>query len=204
MNSGEKAAIREYFKSLPVYSEFFDEAIDAIITSMDSGISAEKGGVLIELGATNKDFWFLKDGFLKEMYRSPYANEDSLFNIIPPSSIFVNEDTLFANQRPQHYYTAYTSVEILRLREADYLRLLQEYPVVMNLIYLSGTVEIQKSRRERLNMLRMNKTPDRIEWVQQQRRELYHVMDRITLAQYIGVSRASLYRAFEKNKKYQF
>ncbi|MDG1534718.1 MAG: hypothetical protein P8Q38_03005 [Schleiferiaceae bacterium] len=204
MNSGEKAAIREYFKSLPVYSEFFDEAIDAIITSMDSGISAEKGRVLIELGATNKDFWFLKDGFLKEMYRSPYANEDSLFNIIPPSSIFVNEDTLFANQRPQHYYTAYTSVEILRLREADYLRLLQEYPVVMNLIYLSGTVEIQKSRRERLNMLRMNKTPDRIEWVKQQRRELYHVMDRITLAQYIGVSRASLYRAFEKNKKYQF
>lgn len=204
MNSGEKAAMREYFKSLPVYAEFFDEAIDAIITSMDSGISAEKGRVLIELGATNKDFWFLKDGFLKEMYRSPYANEDSLFNIIPPSSIFVNEDTLFANQRPQHYYTAYTSVEILRLREADYLRLLQEYPVVMNLIYLSGTVEIQKSRRERLNMLRMNKTPDRIEWVKQQRRELYHVMDRITLAQYIGVSRASLYRAFEKNKKYQF
>ena len=204
MNSGEKAAIREYFKSLPVYSEFFDEAIDAIITSMDSGISAEKGRVLIDLGATNKDFLFLKDGFLKEMYRSPYANEDSLFNMIPPSSIFVNEDTLFANQRPQHYFTAYTSVEILRLREAYYLRLLQEYPVVMNLIYLSGTAEIQKSRRERLNMLRMNKTPDRIEWVQQQRRELYHVMDRITLAQYIGVSRASLYRAFEKNKKYQF
>ena len=204
MNSGEKAAMREYFKSLPVYSEYFDEAIEALIASMDSGISAEKGRVLVELGATNKDFWFLKDGFLKEMYRSPYANEDSLFNMIPPSSIFVNEDTLFANQRPQHYFTAYTSVEILRLKEADYLLLLKKYPTIMNLIYLSGTAEIQKSRRERLNMLRMNKTPDRIEWVQQQRRELYHVMDRITLAQYIGVSRASLYRAFEKNKKYQF
>ena len=204
MNSGEKAAMHEYFKSLPVYSEYFDEAIEALIASMDSGISAEKGRVLVELGATNKDFWFLKDGFLKEMYRSPYANEDSLFNMIPPSSIFVNEDTLFANQRPQHYFTAYTSVEILRLKEADYLLLLQKYPTIMNLIYLSGTAEIQKSRRERLNMLRMNKTPDRIEWVQQQRRELYHVMDRITLAQYIGVSRASLYRAFEKNKKYQF
>ena len=204
MNSGEKAAMREYFKSLPVYSEYFDEAIEALIASMDSGISAEKGRVLVELGATNKDFWFLKDGFLKEMYRSPYANEDSLFNMIPPSSIFVNEDTLFANQRPQHYFTAYTSVEILRLKEADYLLLLQKYPTIMNLIYLSGTAEIQKSRRERLNMLRMNKTPDRIEWVQEQRRELYHVMDRITLAQYIGVSRASLYRAFEKNKKYQY
>jgi len=204
MNSGEKAAMREYFKSLPVYSEYFDEAIEALIASMDSGISAEKGRVLVELGATNKDFWFLKDGFLKEMYRSPYSNEDSLFNMIPPSSIFVNEDTLFANQRPQHYFTAYTSVEILRLKEADYLLLLQKYPTIMNLIYLSGTAEIQKSRRERLNMLRMNKTPDRIEWVQQQRRELYHVMDRITLAQYIGVSRASLYRAFEKNKKYQY
>ena len=204
MNSGEKAAMREYFKSLPVYSEYFDEAIEALIASMDSSISAEKGRVLVELSATNKDFWFLKDGFLKEMYRSPYANEDSLFNMIPPSSIFVNEDTLFANQRPQHYFTAYTSVEILRLKEADYLLLLQKYPTIMNLIYLSGTAEIQKSRRERLNMLRMNKTPDRIEWVQQQRRELYHVMDRITLAQYIGVSRASLYRAFEKNKKYQY
>lgn len=204
MNSGEKAAMREYFKSLPVYSEYFDEAIEALIASMDSGISAEKGRVLVELGATNKDFWFLKDGYLKEMYRSPYANEDSLFNMIPPSSIFVNEDTLFANQRPQHYFTAYTSAEILRLKEADYLLLLQKYPTIMNLIYLSGTAEIQKSRRERLNMLRMNKTPDRIEWVQQQRRELYHVMDRITLAQYIGVSRASLYRAFEKNKKYQY
>jgi len=204
MNSGEKAAMHEYFKSLPVYSEYFDEAIEALIASMDSSISAEKGRVLVELSATNKDFWFLKDGFLKEMYRSPYANEDSLFNMIPPSSIFVNEDTLFANQRPQHYFTAYTSVEILRLKEADYLLLLQKYPTIMNLIYLSGTAEIQKSRRERLNMLRMNKTPDRIEWVQQQRRELYHVMDRITLAQYIGVSRASLYRAFEKNKKYQY
>jgi len=204
MNSGEKAAMREYFKSLPVYSEFFDEAIDAIIASMDSGISAEKGRVLAELGAMNKDFWFLKNGFLKEMYRSPYAKEDSLFNMIPPSSIFVNEDTLFTNQRPKHYFFAYTSVEILRLREADYLILQQEYPVEMNLIYLSGTAEIQKIRRERLNMLRMNKTPDRIEWVQQRQRELYHIMDRITLAQYIGVSRASLYRAFEKNKKYQF
>ena len=200
MNSGEKAAMREYFKSLPVYSEYFDEAIEALIASMDSGISAEKGRVLVELGATNKDFWFLKDGFLKEMYRSPYANEDSLFNMIPPSSIFVNEDTLFANQRPQHYFTAYTSVEILRLKEADYLLLLQKYPTIMNLIYLSGTAEIQKSRRERLNMLRMNKTPDRIEWVQQHRRELFQIMDRITLAQYIGVSRASLYRAFEKKQ----
>ena len=204
MNSGEKAAMREYFKSLPVYSEFFDEAIDAIIASMDSGISAEKGRILAELGAMNKDFWFLKNGFLKEMYRSPYAKEDSLFNMIPPSSIFVNEDTLFTNQRPKHYFSAYTSVEILRLREADYLILQQEYPVEMNLIYLSGTAEIQKIRRERLNMLRMNKTPDRIEWVQQRQRELYHIMDRITLAQYIGVSRASLYRAFEKKKKYQF
>ncbi len=204
MNSGEKAAMRYYFESLPVYSEYFDEAIEAIIAAMDSGIRAEKGRVLVELGATNKDFWFLKDGFLKEMYRSPYAKEDTLFNIIPPSSIFVNEDTLFANKRPQHYFTAYTSVEILRLKEDDYMRLLQQYPVIINLLYLSGTAEIQKSRRARLNMLRMNKTPDRIQWVQQQRRELYQIMDRITLAQYIGVSRASLYRAFEKNKKYQF
>ena len=104
MNSGEKVAMRNYFESLPVYSEYFDEAIDAIIAAMDSGIHAEKGRVLHELGATNKDFWFLKDGFLKEMYRSPYSNEDSLFNMIPPSSIFVNEDTLFANRRPQHYF----------------------------------------------------------------------------------------------------
>jgi len=70
MNSGEKVAMRNYFESLPVYSEYFDEAIDAIIAAMDSGIRAEKGRVLLELGATNKDFWFLKDGFLKEMYQS--------------------------------------------------------------------------------------------------------------------------------------
>ena len=80
--------MRTYFESLPVYSAYFDEAIDAIIAAMDSGIRAEKGRVLLELGATNKDFWFLKDGFLKEMYRSPYSKEDSLFNMIPPSSIF--------------------------------------------------------------------------------------------------------------------
>ena len=98
MNSGEKAAMRNYFESLPVYSEFFDEAIDAVISAMDSTIRAEKGRVLDELGAKNRDFWFLKDGYLKEMYRSPYAKEDGLFNMIPPSSIFVNEDTLFANQ----------------------------------------------------------------------------------------------------------
>lgn len=203
MNSGEKAAMRYYFESLPVYSEIFDEAIDAVISAMDSTIRAEKGRVLNELGAKNRDFWFLKDGYLKEMYRSPYAKEDGLFNMIPPSSIFVNEDTLFANQRPLHYFTAYTSVEILRLSEENYSRLLQEYPII-NLLYISGTAEIQKSRRARLNMLRMNKTPDRIEWVRQQRRELFQIMDRITLAQYIGVSRASLYRAFEKNKKYQY
>ena len=170
---------------------------------MDSTIRAEKGRVLDELGAKNRDFWFLKDGYLKEMYRSPYAKEDGLFNMIPPSSIFVNEDTLFANQRPLHYFTAYTSVEILRLSDENYSRLLREYPII-NLLYISGTAEIQKSRRARLNMLRMNKTPDRIEWVQQHRRELFQIMDRITLAQYIGVSRASLYRAFEKNKKYQY
>lgn len=203
MNSGEKVAMRNYFESLPVYSEFFDEAIDAVISAMDSTIRAEKGRVLNELGAKNRDFWFLKDGYLKEMYRSPYAKEDGLFNMIPPSSIFVNEDTLFANQRPLHYFTAYTSVDILRLSEENYSRLLREYPII-NLLYISGTAEIQKSRRARLNMLRMNKTPDRIEWVREQRKELFQIMDRITLAQYIGVSRASLYRAFEKNNKYQY
>ena len=62
--------MRNYFESLPVYSEYFDEAIDAIIAAMDSGIHAEKGRVLHELGATNKDFWFLKDGFLKEIGRA--------------------------------------------------------------------------------------------------------------------------------------
>ena len=124
MNSGEKVAMRNYFESLPVYSEYFD--------------------------------------------------------------------------------VAYTSVEILRLKEAEYQKLLQQYPILINLLYISGTAEIQRGRRERLNMLRMNKTPDRIVWVQQHRRELYQIMDRMTLAQYIGVSRASLYRAFEKNKKYQF
>ena len=150
MNSGEKVAMRNYFESLPVYSEYFDEAIDAIIAAMDSGIRAEKGRVLLELGATNKDFWFLKDGFLKEMYRSPYSNEDSLFNMIPPSSIFVNEDTLFANRRPQHYFVAYTSVEILRLKEAEYQKLLQQYPILINLLYISGTAEIQRGRTRKV------------------------------------------------------
>ena len=119
MNSGEKAAMRTYFESLPVYSAYFDEAIDAIIAAMDSGIRAEKGRVLVELGATNKDFWFLKDGFLKEMYRSPYAKEDTLFNMIPPSSIF-RERGYPVRQTEDHniIYVAYTSVEILRLKEA--------------------------------------------------------------------------------------
>jgi DNA-binding phage protein len=44
----------------------------------------------------------------------------------------------------------------------------------------------------------MPNTIDRIEWVQSQRGDLYNKMDKVTLAQYIGVSRASLYRAFDK------
>ena len=53
-------------------------------------------------------------------------------------------------------------------------------------------------------MLRMSNTQDRIDWVKEQRGDLYKIMDRVTLAQYIRVSRASLYRAFDKTGKSQF
>ncbi|MEK9997062.1 MAG: hypothetical protein VW851_00290, partial [Cryomorphaceae bacterium] len=66
------------------------------------------------------------------------------------------------------------------------------------------TAEIQKNRRARLIMLRMRRTIDRVEWVKTNRPDLYKHMDRVTLAQYIGVSRAGLYRAFEKSNKFQF
>lgn len=199
----DKEALRSFFKALPVYTPAFDETIDAIVNDIGDAREIKKGQIVQELSPENKDFWFLKDGFLKEMYRNTYVKEDSLFNLIPPDSIFVNEDTLLLNKRPQHYFVAYTDARILQFKLESYERILKKYPLVQ-LLYIAGTAEIQKNRRARLTMLRMSKTLDRVKWVREFRPELYRYMDRITLAQYIGVSRASLYRAFEKTDKYQF
>jgi CRP-like cAMP-binding protein len=175
----------------------------AIIENFNTPVLKKKGAIITELAPPNKDFWFLCDGFLKEIYKNPFQNEDALFNFIPPASVFVNEDSLFYNKRPQHYYKAYTDVVIASLSNEKFQELKSKYPAIIKL-YLSGTAEIQKNRRSRLIMLRMSNTQDRIDWVREQRGDLYKIMDRVTLAQYIGVSRASLYRAFDKTGKSQF
>jgi len=195
--------IFDFFRSLPAYTTDMEETIQAIFESFNTPVLKKKGAILTELAPPNKDFWFLCDGFLKEIYRNPFQNEDVLFNFIPPSSVFVNEDSLFYNKRPQHYFKAYTDVVIASLSNEKFQELKHKYPALIKL-YLSGTAEIQKNRRSRLLMLRMSNTQDRIDWVRNQRGNLYKIMDRVTLAQYIGVSRASLYRAFDKSGKSQF
>ena len=192
-----------FFRGLPAYTTDMEDTVKAIIHSFDPPVIKKKGAIITELAPPNKDFWFLCDGFLKEIYKNPFMNEDALFNFIPPASIFVNEDSLFYNKRPQHYYKAYSDVTIASLSNEKFQELKSKYPAIIRL-YLSGTAEIQKNRRSRLLMLRMSNTQDRIDWVRDQRRDLYKIMDRVTLAQYIGVSRASLYRAFDKTGKSQF
>jgi CRP-like cAMP-binding protein len=180
-----------------------DETVKAIIDAFDPPVVKKKGSIISELAPPNKDFWFLCDGYLKEIYKNQYLNEDALFNFIPPGSIFVNEDSLFYNKRPQHYYKAYTEVTIASFSNEKFQELKKKYPAIIKL-YLSGTAEIQRNRRSRLLMLRMSNTQEKINWVRSQRDDLYKTMDRVTLAQYIGVSRASLYRAFDKTGKSQF
>lgn len=192
-----------FFRRLPAYKSDMDGAIKEIVDNFDHPIVKKKGEIITELAPSNNDFWFLCDGFLKEIYKNPYINEDMLFNFIPPASIFVNEDSLFYDQHPRHYYKAYTDVTFTSLGNKKFLELKDKYPSIIKL-YLSGTAEIQKNRRSRLLMLRMSNTQDKINWVRHQRGDLYKIMDRVTLAQYIGVSRASLYRAFDKTGKSQF
>ena len=187
----------DFFRGLPAYTSDMEETVQSIVQSFDTPITKPKGSIITELSPPNKDFWFLCEGYLKEIYKNPFHNQDSLFNFIPPSSIFVNEDSLFYNKRPQHYYKACTDVRIASFSNERFQELKKKFPAIIKL-YLSGTAEIQKNRRSRLLMLRMPNTIDRIEWVQSQRGDLYNKMDRATLAQYIGVSRASLYRAFDK------
>lgn len=195
--------VYDFFRGLPAYTTDMEDAVKAMIENFAPPVIKKKGAILTELAPPNKDFWFLCDGFLKEIYKNPFMNEDALFNFIPPASIFVNEDSLFYNKRPQHYYKAYTDVTIASLSNEKFQELKNKYPAIIKL-YLSGTAEIQKNRRSRLLMLRMSNTQDKIDWVRDQRGDLYKIMDRVTLAQYIGVSRASLYRAFDKKGKSQF
>jgi CRP-like cAMP-binding protein len=195
--------VYDFFRGLPAYTTDMEDAVKAIIENFDRPVIKKKGAILTELAPPNKDFWFLCDGFLKEIYKNPFMNEDALFNFIPPASIFVNEDSLFYNKRPQHYYKAYTDVTIASLSNEKFQVLKNKHSAIIKL-YLSGTAEIQKNRRSRLLMLRMSNTQDKIDWVRDQRGDLYKIMDRVTLAQYIGVSRASLYRAFDKTGKSQF
>lgn len=192
-----------FFRSLPAYTTDMEETVKAIIDAFDPPVVKKKGSIISELAPPNKDFWFLCDGYLKEIYKNQYLNEDALFNFIPPGSIFVNEDSLFYNKRPQHYYKAYTEVTIASFSNEKFQELKKKYPAIIKL-YLSGTAEIQINRRSRLLMLRMSNTQEKINWVRSQRDDLYKTMDRVTLAQYIGVSRASLYRAFDKTGKSQF
>lgn len=203
MSKAIEQSILSFFRGLPAYTTDMEEAVRAILENFNPPVLKKKGAIITELAPPNKDFWFLCDGFLKEIYKNPFQNEDALFNFIPPSSVFVNEDSLFYNKRPQHYYKAYTDVVIASLSNEKFQELKSKYPAIIKL-YLSGTAEIQKNRRSRLIMLRMSNTQDRIDWVREQRGDLYKIMDRVTLAQYIGVSRASLYRAFDKTGKSQF
>ena len=203
MSKAIEQCVLDFFRGLPAYTTDMEETVRAIIENFNPPVFKKKGSIITELAPPNKDFWFLCDGFLKEIYKNPFQNEDALFNFIPPSSVFVNEDSLFYNKRPQHYYKAYTDVVIASLSNEKFQELKNEYPAIIKL-YLSGTAEIQKNRRSRLIMLRMSNTQDRIDWVKEQRGDLYKIMDRVTLAQYIGVSRASLYRAFDKTGKSQF
>lgn len=203
MSKAIEQSILDFFRGLPAYTTDMEETVRAIIENFNPPVLKKKGSIITELAPPNKDFWFLCDGFLKEIYKNPFQNEDALFNFIPPSSVFVNEDSLFYNKRPQHYYKAYTDVMIASLSHEKFQELKNTYPAIIKL-YLSGTAEIQKNRRSRLIMLRMSNTQDRIDWVREQRGDLYKIMDRVTLAQYIGVSRASLYRAFDKTGKSQF
>lgn len=198
-----KEAMRSYFESLPVYTPAFKATVDEVVQAVGESVVKRKGQVVEELATTNKDFWLLKSGYLKEMYRNPFEKEDSLFNLIPHGSIFVNEDTLFSDSHPKHYYITYSEVEFVRFSYEDYVKINAKYPL-LQMLYISGTAEIQKNRRARLLMLRMRSTIDRIDWVKRERPDLYKVLDRITLAQYIGVSRAGLYRAFDKRDKIQF
>lgn len=203
MSKAIEQCVLDFFRGLPAYTTDMEETVRAIIENFNPPVLKKKGSIITELAPPNKDFWFLCDGFLKEIYKNPFQNEDALFNFIPPSSVFVNEDSLFYNKRPQHYYKAYTDVVIASLSHEKFQELKNTYPAIIKL-YLSGTAEIQKNRRSRLLMLRMSNTQDRIDWVREQRGDLYKIMDRVTLAQYIGVSRASLYRAFDKTGKSQF
>lgn len=203
MSKAIEQCVLDFFRGLPAYTTDMEETVRAIIENFNPPVLKKKGSIITELAPPNKDFWFLCDGFLKEIYKNPFQNEDALFNFIPPSSVFVNEDSLFYNKRPQHYYKAYTDVIIASLSHEKFQELKNTYPAIIKL-YLSGTAEIQKNRRSRLLMLRMSNTQDRIDWVREQRGDLYKIMDRVTLAQYIGVSRASLYRAFDKTGKSQF
>lgn len=180
-----------------MYTPAFEGAVDAICDQFTSEIYVKKGDYVKELAVPNNDFFFLSKGYLKEMYKNLYTGEDELFNFTPPSSVFVNEDTLYFNKRPTHFYLAYTDITFLRLSYGKYVELLKEFPEI-HILYISGTADIQKNRRNRLAMLRMNSTIEKIKWVKEVRPDIYFEMDRTTLAQFIGVSRASLYRAFDK------
>jgi CRP-like cAMP-binding protein len=195
--------VRKFFENLPLYTPNHKQVLDELLLSLESPVSLPKGEIIKEMAAPNKDFFFPVEGYLKEMYKNSYSREEELFNIIPPGTIFVNEDTLYFNRRPMHYYVTYTPVTYFRLPYERYQQLSKRFPELQSL-HLSASAEVQRNRRKRLTMLRMGSTSDRIKWVRNVRPELYKVMDRITLAQYIGVSRASLYRAFDKNDKSQY
>ena len=198
-----KVTVSDFFRSLPIYSAIHDDGVKAITESLENPVVVQKGSLIKEMAIPNKDFYFLIDGYLKEMYKNIYTGEDELFNLVPPGTVFVNEDTLYFNRRPSHFYTAYSQVIYAKLTYTTYQKLLEEYPEI-RMLHISASAEIQKNRRARLTMLRMSSTPDRVKWVQTVRPDLYKVMDRVTLSQYIGVSRASLYRAFDKNNKSQY
>lgn len=195
MQTSSLKALKNYFRQLPAYNRSHDECIEFLLVRLTTQKQLPKGAILDDVNENERDFFFLVQGYLKEMYRNPYEQKDELFNFIPTGSIFVNENSHFANSQPPHYYVAHSRVTYIQIPRSVYSEMLEAYPR-FNELYLNATAEIQRNRRERLGMLRMSKTLDRIEWVKSHRPDIYKELDKTTLAQYIGVSRASLYRAF--------
>ena len=66
--------VYDFFRRLPTYTTDMEETVKAIINSFTSPIVKKKGAIITELAPPNKDFWFLCDGFLKEIYKNPFKN----------------------------------------------------------------------------------------------------------------------------------
>ena len=153
------------------------------------------GEVFWDMGDTRSDHFFILDGLVAEVWRSP-NDESFIYALVGGGEYCTNEFQYLLGEPSRSRFEVIQPTRVLVLRQEEEHQLRQSSSPWEQLSFEVGR-NILKKRRERLRLLSgdrekhlihlFNKYPGAQEWATKEQ-----------LASYLGVSRATIYRILDR------